>query len=58
MNEGDVRSYISSNLKRGLSSEEVKQCLLCQGVSDLDIENGFSDIEVEKRKVKSLGDYC
>ena len=58
MNKEDIFNYISSNLKRGLSNEEIKQGLLFYGVSDFDIESAFSEIDSNKSvKYKSLSDF-
>ncbi len=56
MDKSELGKFISSNLRRGLKIEEIKQHLLSQGFFDYDIREAISKLNLrefsEKREEK------
>ncbi len=48
MDKSDIPKFISSNLKRGLSLEEIKEQLLSRGFFDYDINEAVSKLGIDK----------
>lgn len=49
MEKEEIESFISSNLERGLSTEEIRQQLLRRGASDYDIDSSFQKVQGEEK---------
>ena len=47
MDKEDIPRFITSNLKRGLSIEEIKEQLLARNFSDYDISSAFSKLNLK-----------
>jgi len=48
MDKSELPKFIESNLKRGLSPEEIKQQLLIRGFFDYDIEEAFQSLHIKE----------
>ncbi len=48
MDKNDIGRYITSNLQRGLSIEEIKEQLLARGFFDYDINAAISRLHLKE----------